>query len=942
MKVSDFSVHLAYTTYPNVDERGFIRSKLDIYKQYSESSNKYLDKEFAKYLYKPLVYHLFGSFDVVFISLIDNYKFCQKVFNLETTPSGRSINFQIVTGTCIANSTSTNFKKLMPPDLYKKTESLANLKFVHITNFKLNNGLLIGNGVDLLKKIRKCISDTLKKPKKEGEAEVEFLLVNSFNWAELTLIQLSNEMDLMQKNIINLRELALWQVFHESDFNHKDKIIENSLYNYLVKSKNINNYTPNDIMQSHIFVDTHSYSGVDYYLYNKIYKIQKSPFNQNFKSSIEMQVKPGHLNSLVDIIKNQTYIDEDRKLFETSKLKFKNGKTDYLVKESTHTNFYSNYTINKVYKNLDNGYRKHVRKIKTNYFFDIKDDTLEKVIRPEGLVESNGITDFGKCLAQKYTLCEKDLKNNLKSLGVSRHLKEKVLKAVYNYNNIIQDLILYNEFIDLKIFLQHIIDDIAAKAKILKDYFNNTLEALKDHREELDPFSITELELKWGRALDIFEEGYQNRVHNNYLYEDINEFSIDFNSAINQINAVQDFTVKSFNNIFFGNNWKDKILVTHNEIESMSNVVNVNYNVFNYMEPSLIFTSIVKEVLNGFKSKANGYGDDYFKNFNVSLKKEIDLSRFDSVSNNLFDEFNFWYFFADISKYMFTFLFDYELYEHWTWVYFLQNTNMYTATGLPDERLLNQEMLKISLINTFFFDDENKKAYKIKCPTSELFHSWQKKVKNIKELASLIIDTEFMKDECSKYISFIITNFGLAENENESFNKFVYDECYEVENDNIESGRRIIRELCLKNISKKNKFSRKLRRLANQMRVIYRKSQEYQDDLIKGEIICDESYPNEELIYFFFYTSISHSYLTILKKEMKNQLNTLPRNWDDGEPIESAAKAEINNGKIFIDPFGGFFTNNVEIRTKHFIMKNAVIQSLWNRVIIDKKRLFKK
>ena len=44
MKVTDFSVHLAYTTYPNENEKGFIDSKINIFTNYIKNSCSFLDE----------------------------------------------------------------------------------------------------------------------------------------------------------------------------------------------------------------------------------------------------------------------------------------------------------------------------------------------------------------------------------------------------------------------------------------------------------------------------------------------------------------------------------------------------------------------------------------------------------------------------------------------------------------------------------------------------------------------------------------------------------------------------------------------------------------------------------------------------------------------------------------------------------------------------------
>jgi len=711
MKVTDFSVHLAYSTYPDSNEAQFIESKLEIFKRYSEDTNRFLvkDESINSKMYKPLVYHLFGSYDVVFLSLIDNYKFGQKVFDLDTALTGRSINFQIVTGTCIDGICSSAGKEWMLdlfPNSLDKDEKRENdfKKYINITNFKVNNGLLIGNGLHLIEKIFNKFVESIPRIYKNEKGETEntndeFIIINSFNWSEITLIQLGDDIKRLQEQVIKLRELSLNQL---EDI---DDIIKNSLYGELLSKNKLDGSTQEDIKHSDLFVDTHSYSGVDYYKYNFSYENGENPFYEDeFKTAIELQVKPGHLGELSKLLDSTSFIDaksgEEKNLFESRKLKFKNGKTDFLVKESNNSKFYSNYLVNKTLKDKNSDFKKHIRKVKTNALVDIcriNENVTEclDILNYDPEKHQTGLTSFNKILGEEFTIEIKkilsddqiknlfdkegiirffplsdirrllpklseneirfspeyaenqmkrhDLKAIIKISGVSRHLKEKILKAFYNYNNIIQDPILYNEFIDLKGFLVYMLKDILIEVEMLNSYFRDPISIVNKYGGELlNKFSLSEIEDKWKMLLDIFEDAYNNKIHNNYLYEDINEFSIDFNSAINQINAIHDYTVKTFNNVFFKRldgtkkpKYLDATIVTQNEIESKSNVVNVNYNVYHYLEPTLIFSTLMKEVLNGFEYKVKGYKNNHFVDLKLKIKKES-LNDISKVSHETF------------------------------------------------------------------------------------------------------------------------------------------------------------------------------------------------------------------------------------------------------------------------------------------------------------------
>ena len=69
MRITNYSVHLAYSTFPFGQEKEFIRAKRETFNKYRHDSEECMNegKKLESYLYKPLVFHLFGPFDVVFL-----------------------------------------------------------------------------------------------------------------------------------------------------------------------------------------------------------------------------------------------------------------------------------------------------------------------------------------------------------------------------------------------------------------------------------------------------------------------------------------------------------------------------------------------------------------------------------------------------------------------------------------------------------------------------------------------------------------------------------------------------------------------------------------------------------------------------------------------------------------------------------------------------------
>ena len=104
-------IHTALSKYPLGDEDRFINSLRGQYRHYRNNIISYLqqntkagpaaDQRF-EHLYKPAVFHVYSHFDVAFISLVDNFKFSQRVFEpMNLNPSDekiKSVSYQILSG----------------------------------------------------------------------------------------------------------------------------------------------------------------------------------------------------------------------------------------------------------------------------------------------------------------------------------------------------------------------------------------------------------------------------------------------------------------------------------------------------------------------------------------------------------------------------------------------------------------------------------------------------------------------------------------------------------------------------------------------------------------------------------------------------------------------------------------------------------------------------
>ena len=86
VKYSGLGVMVGFTTFPiDEDIPCFYENEVEkLFNWYKKSLNSNLleekDSDFIKYVYKPKAYYIFGKFDLIFISLIDDYEICGRTF----------------------------------------------------------------------------------------------------------------------------------------------------------------------------------------------------------------------------------------------------------------------------------------------------------------------------------------------------------------------------------------------------------------------------------------------------------------------------------------------------------------------------------------------------------------------------------------------------------------------------------------------------------------------------------------------------------------------------------------------------------------------------------------------------------------------------------------------------------------------------------------------
>lgn len=922
-----YSLHVALATYPLGNDEKYVKCIESIYSKYKDNFNKGLEifnkeegvenDKLPPYLYKPLKFHLLGHYDIAYISLLDNYGFAQKVFESMFSSKKEAGNIA-----CDEKFSKPSSYQILTGSIFKLNDKLKVEKyfdrfdydFVQIMNLKLNNGLLIGNGSHLMDEVIATIDKLLfQKP------DTNYLIVNSFNWCELTVIMFSKKVQVLTDSILEIRKLTLSDLCSGKRTEICNQIIDNSLF-----SKYENKYK---IFNSHVISDTQSYFGLNY---DKLQNNAIDFTSNDLLTIIEYQISPGHLPYLL-----ASLAKSNPNLFDSC-VHFKNGKTDFHFKEKKQGSLKSNLEI---YKEIRDNKEliKHFRKLKTTPLFHVKDDfiSIDECTRLEDNPDEVNIIDIQNFLQKNTFISELgEIREDLKKLKLSRQVRDKVLKVFHNYNAGILDAVSYIYFIDFKEYLHYFKSIIKEYTFYVDSLIKAKGIAIKEGQDK-HPLSNDYIEKQFGIFIEAFEEAYYNRVLNNYFYEDINDFSIDFNSSITQILTSYDSVIKILSRPF--QREEPHILVRQNDINTEANMVSINYNSYHLLEPSLVFSTVAKELANAIP---------------LIIKNTINLDDFQLLTNskffifndlhnladlNILEDtikiFNFEYFHFDIIKYYHTYNANTELYVFWSWVYMMQNTSLYSTVGYIEEEKFHNELLRILLV-VYYFDEDFINEGKFKCPVPELYDYWEryydttlKAVKEFEGSKSFIRINEIIIKEYIERILLSDTPDIEVEDIEEINQKRMY--CFAKHLLTKKSHRR--------NSMKKIHNNEVLDKIKNRYAFI----ESISEEVISNMEIGDPYNYSKEDHYStsLYFNCISYAYLFWIHKHANGEIHLLRRNWATGEPILDFVTVK-NKEFLLVDPHGGFYSTNIESGDKHNLFKNSILHALWHLGLVNKLTLF--
>jgi hypothetical protein len=252
--LADASVFVGTTSLPAADEASFLNELRGFFANYRTEVARHLSEkdraEFEKHFYRPSAYWLFGSWDVAFVALIDDFEFPVQTFHqfspcmidrasTEAEKAAcdkmklRGFAHRSIVGPCprwkedeykTGDTYATDLMRLARDTFLTSDPAdqghpkLPPSPLVGICQIEVNNSLLIGAGSNLLRCLLRAVKsrfdhtfryDGRGDPTKRGDKKTHLILLESYSWHELTMLVFSNSYSDIDRVVMQVRDMDL-------------------------------------------------------------------------------------------------------------------------------------------------------------------------------------------------------------------------------------------------------------------------------------------------------------------------------------------------------------------------------------------------------------------------------------------------------------------------------------------------------------------------------------------------------------------------------------------------------------------------------------------------------------------------------------------------------------------------------------------------------------
>lgn len=873
-----------------MDSESFYKQEIynNLFSTYQKKRST-IQQNFQNELYSPIGYKTFGNHDLAIISLFDDYSYPNSVFhpahgNRKKHSKFYNYEYQVLTclNTCQSESDKNNGKHIK--NLIKNENKLNNYPIICITRLKINNFLLIGNGIYIIESIKNRIQEL----NKIYSSSSTLFVLDNLGSDELVVIMYST-------NFSSVAEIT-----------HKIRHIKVKELNPEEASYIINNRLKIDLSDecvdwncAHVFSSSHSTPG---YKINSIIESEFTEENENLSINIDFKwdIKPGHSNNFENDFhkmiegngfKKDKYIDTEPFRLNYSSWQFSLDYSD-MVKEKNKREI---FTIIENFRNFDID-QLHTRKLSMK--MTVK-DCNRKILdsTKDNILINNHPKSHTYCEKIKFNNVELDnLRSSLEKSKVSKLLEEKIMKMYNNYNSCIIDPMYFSNFVDLYGFLRSFITQI-------KDF--------ADNKEIKSSFKFHE----WlNQYVTSFDQAYYNRFHQSNRTRNMTDYNIEWNGGIQQMISPIDFIYKQ---ILFNLGLKQYDKFVHVSGYERVHVTQHTFriNMLHITYPELFASTIWKEVFNFYwRDKTNS--DPSFYNFQSSnfiphikycIERHCDFERSNEVHQFLYNSIDDQFvnsFIADTLSYYYGYNEEYDSFSYWYWRILLQSPMYYDKTGKLNPDIFTSFLCRMLFIRCLE-DNNNEELEKLRFSPADttLSELWLNNFESVRSFTIILKEILDWSDFRKLFKTFAINlmeqdlKYLLKEEElkkDKEYWSFIY------------TNRKIIYN------NKKNELLKKFE---------------------KGEIIRSDISADSNL----FILSLFASFLSFLKKTdggNNKKTHVLQRD-ENGEPVTENIKNCYSN--VLSDPLGGIFCVDQVAQKKCYEARTLFYRLIFDYCMINKK-----
>lgn len=875
-----------------------------IFTQYKKGIEEHSGKLDSR-LYLAKGYYLFGDCNLAVLALYDDFAFPNRVlhpghgFSTVAGEDAEKYTMQVISGI----STVQKGAKIKIPSLEEQADVTflkpkERFPFICITHYKLNNGLLIGNGVELLELVKQGLYR--RREDLKNNYEIELICLDSFSNHELTVVYFAKEMTSIVSFINESRTLQLDYLLNVTDFESLDRIARRSL---LFQSLQSNRETSDEeaaagdvikwseqVKAAHVFSTTYSYCGYDmeWDTFPELTKKQRLTLQYHW------DLKPGH------------YTDFEKAVFDDIAIFSRDEVTKRILPGADMVQFVVENTFEQHLRNFESlhncpGLRSFVRKQRINVIF--RELGLETKVLTDEKSHPELLKHLRKCVFHAGEL--QAIRQDLDALRVSKVLKERTLKMYCTFNDCIADLLFFNYFIELKDYLKGILCRIHEYAG-----------------SEEDDISLEQFHVWLDNMIRNFEQAYYNRFHQSSRMRNISDFNLEYNGGIQQYISAYDMTYKTILKGLMLDDFQQNCVYVSGFERVSSDRKTLRINILHVTYPELCASIIWKEAMNFYWSEKENNAKSNLKQINIDRNENLliqseflKLLRIQVQSDRHFrpdcyvhdlmlsalNENLIHYLLADAVVFNAGYGGDFDLVSYWYWVYFVQMSHFYDRKGRMEPAVFVKFLIRWLFIKRFKGTSlsEPEGFFTFDPKLSELFFCYYQEAKDF-------VDILIRKLECQDFFKYI---GGVS--------AIFVRKLLELPDEMVLTGR----------------LSDKQAKVVKNSLLVCDENMEQKSTAFKnGEVICFDREKENDIMFIH---NLIIAYLRQIKELAVRENSSIRILERDSKGQVIGRKTQYQN--ILADPLGGMFIWDGNRRGEYFRCRAIFYKSLWGFSQLMKK-----